>query len=196
MKLWNLVFALALCLSLAACQSAPAESTESPAQTETPVGAPGSQENPDGESVALQTGGPEIPPTPGSGWDSAPATVLTCRIVDGAENGNLLLAELGEGLYGETGVYRLNLSSGGPRATIMYGDRPAGKSQPTTVPVYLDGEAAEPSALEDGMTVDVTFNGHVQETFPAQLGEVYSVTAWSIGQEKNPAGTSPGPPAV
>ena len=33
------------------------------------------------------------------------------------------------------------------------------------VPVTLDGEAAEPSALEDGMAVDVAFNGFVAEGF-------------------------------
>jgi hypothetical protein len=86
--------------------------------------------------------------------------------VDGAENGNLLLAELGEG--GGTGVCRLDVKD---------------------VPVTLDGEAADASVLEDGMTVDVAFNGMVMETFPAQLGEVYSVSAWPIGTEKNPGGT-------
>ena len=99
---------------------------------------------------------------------TACATVLTCRVVDGAEDGNLLLAELDEGLYGGTGVYRLNVKD---------------------VPVTLDGEAAEPSVLEDGMAVDVAFNGHVLESFPAQLGEVYSVSAWSRGRGRNGGGT-------
>ena len=175
MKLWKFGLTLALCLSLTACGSAPAESAESPV--------------PGGDSGTVQTGVPETPADPGSGWDSSPTTVLTCRIVDGAEDGNLLLAELGEGLYGEAGVYRLNLAKGGSRATITYGGRPAGESRPTAVPVYLDGEAADASALEDGMTVDVTFNGRVMETFPAQLGETYSVTAWSVGTEKNPGGS-------
>ena len=85
-----------------------------------------------------------------------------------AEDGNLLLAELDEGLYGGTGVYRLNVKD---------------------VPVTLDGEAAEPSVLEDGMAVDVAFNGHVLESFPSQLGEVYSVSAWSRGRGRNGGGT-------
>ena len=175
MKLWKSLWALALCISLlSGCGEAPAETTEPPAPggTEAPATAviPGT-----GTTVSLDP-------------DEEPA-VLTCRVVDGAENGNLLLAELGEGLYDGAGVYRLNLANGGPRADILYGDRPAGKSQPLTVPVYLDGELADASALEDGMTVDVAFNGNVQESFPAQLGEVYSVTAWSVGAEKNPGGT-------
>lgn len=157
MKFWKLAFTLALCLALTACGSAPAESVESPAPagTETPVTAeaPPSPEN-GGQTLSLD---PDEEPT-----------VLTCRIVDGAEDGNLLLAELGEGLYGGTGVYRLNVKD---------------------VAVTLDGEAAEPSVLEDGMTVDVAFNGTVLESFPGQLGEVYSVSTWSRGQGKNGGGT-------
>lgn len=149
MKLWKRVFILALCLLLTACAPA-AETPESPARTEGPA-APA---NPAG-----------VPPSLAE--DEEP-TVLTCRVVDGAEDGNLLLAELDEGLYGGTGVYRLNVKD---------------------VPVTLDGEAAEPSVLEDGMAVDVAFNGHVLESFPAQLGEVYSVSAWSRGRGRNGGGT-------
>lgn len=174
MKLWKFGLALALCLSLTACGNTPAESVESPAPAGTEALTAGTPPAPADNTLSLD---PDEEPT-----------VLTCRIVDGAENGNLLLAELGEGLYGGTGVYRLNLANSGPRATILYGDRPAGKSQPTTVPVYLDGEAAEPSVLEDGMAVDVAFNGTVLESFPGQLGEVYSVSTWSRGQGKNGGG--------
>ena len=39
------------------------------------------------------------------------------------------------------------------------------------------------------MAVDVAFNGHVLESFPAQLGEVYSVSAWSRGRGRNGGGT-------
>ena len=162
MKHWKciLVLALVLCL-LSGCGHAPAETAAAPAGTavrtleEEP--ASGGGENP-GE------GGK---PAPSLAEDEEPA-VLLCRIVDGAEDGNLLLAELDEGLYGGTGVYRLNVKD---------------------VPVTLDGEAAEPSVLEDGMAVDVAFNGHVLESFPAQLGEVYSVSAWSRGRGRNGGGT-------
>lgn len=149
MKLWKRVFILALCLLLTGCAPA-AETPESPARTEGPA------------APADPAGVP-----PSLAEDEEP-TVLTCRVVDGAEDGNLLLAELDEGLYGGTGVYRLNVKD---------------------VPVTLDGEAAEPSVLEDGMAVDVAFNGTVLESFPAQLGEVYSVSAWSRGRGRNGGGT-------
>nr|WP_326213453.1 hypothetical protein [uncultured Oscillibacter sp.] len=149
MKLWKRVFILTLCLLLTACAPA-AETPESPARTEGPA------------APADPAGVP-----PSLAEDEEP-TVLTCRVVDGAEDGNLLLAELDEGLYGGTGVYRLNVKD---------------------VSVTLDGEAAEPSVLEDGMAVDVAFNGTVLESFPAQLGEVYSVSAWSRGRGRNGGGT-------
>ncbi len=149
MKLWKRVFILTLCLLLTACAPA-AETPESPARTEGPA------------APADPAGVP-----PSLAEDEEP-TVLTCRVVDGAEDGNLLLAELDEGLYGGTGVYRLNVKD---------------------VSVTLDGEAAEPSVLEDGMAVDMAFNGHVLESFPAQLGEVYSVSAWSRGRGRNGGGT-------
>ena len=171
MKLWKRAFILALCLCLTAC--APAETPEAPGGMEPP---------------AADLPGGEAPPSLAE--DEEPA-VLTCRIVDGAEDGDLLLAELGGGLYG--GVYRLNLESGGPEETLIYNSIPgipAGKAEPAAVPVRLDGEAADASALEDGMVVEVAFNGSVLESFPAQFGEVYSLSAWSRGQEKNPMGTA------
>lgn len=171
MKFRTWVLLLALCLS--ACGGAPA----------------GEPQGPDGTAVKTLEGESSPGNAPSLAEDEEP-TVVTCRIVDGAEDGDLLLAELDEGLYGGTGVYRLNLQNGGPRATIMYGDRPAGKSQPTAVPVYLDGELADASVLEDGMAVDMAFNGFVAESFPAQFGEVYSVSAWSRGRGRNPMGTT------
>lgn len=170
MKLWKSVFTLALCLCLSACGS--------------PPGGVGLAEGLPSGGETARSG--EAPPP---AEEDAPA-VLTLRIVDGAEDGNLLLAELDEGLYGGGGVYRLNLQNGGPRVDILYGDRPAGKSQPMAVPVYLDGEPADASALEDGMAVDVAFNGTVMESFPAQLGEVYSVSAWTLDRGRNPMGTA------
>ena len=173
MKFRTSALLLALCLMLSACGGAPA----------------GEPQGPDGTAVKTLEGESSPGNAPSLAEDEEP-TVVTCRIVDGAEDGDLLLAELDEGLYGGTGVYRLNLQNGGPRATIMYGDRPAGKSQPTAVPVYLDGELADASVLEDGMAVDMAFNGFVAESFPAQFGEVYSVSAWSRGQSWNPMGTT------
>lgn len=101
-------------------------------------------------------------PSPAEG--EAPA-VLTLRVVDGATGGDLLLA-------GE---------SAGEVYTLSVGE----------IPVRLDGGTEEAGAgvLEDGMVVDVAYNGTVLETWPAQLGEISSITAWSQGTEKNPGGT-------
>ncbi len=149
-RTWALL--LALCLLLSACGGAPAEEPRGPA----------------GTAVKTQEEEPAPGSAPSLAEDEEP-TVVTCRVVDGGSDGDLLLAELDEGLYGGAGVYRLNVKD---------------------VPVTLDGEAAEPSVLEDGMTVDVAFNGFVAESFPAQFGEVYSVSAWSRGRGRNPMGTT------
>nr|WP_325297954.1 hypothetical protein [uncultured Dysosmobacter sp.] len=136
MKKFRLSAVCALCLCLlAACAASPADSGSSPQ----PAGAPAPAEG------------------------EAPA-VLTLRVVDGAEEGDLLLA--GEGA-GE--VYTL----------------PVGE-----IPVRLGGGTEEAGAgvLEDGMVVDVACSGTVLETFPAQLGAVSSITAWPQGTEKNPGG--------
>lgn len=160
MKCGKFVYLLALCLCLSAC-GAPAEE---------PQGL-------DGAAVKTLEGEPAPGSAPSLAEDEEP-TVVTCRVVDGAEEGALLLAELDEGLYGGTGVYRLDL-----------GREAGGEAGAPAVPVYLDGELADASALEDGMAVDVAFNGFVAESFPAQLGEVYSVSAWTRGRGRNPMGT-------
>ena len=174
MRKWTLFLSVYVCLCLlSACGGAagPVPRTEDPASG--------------GELSDVQAA-PEAPPSLAK--DEEP-TILRCRVVDGAETGELLLAELDEGLYGGAGVYRLNLESGGPNAAVMYDGVPAGTARPAAVPVYLDGEAAEAADLEDGMTVEISFNGAVAETFPAQLGEVYQIAGFSIGTEENPGGT-------
>lgn len=92
------------------------------------------------------------------------AVTLSLRVVDGADTGSLLLA-------GE---------NAGEVYTLSVGD----------VPILLDGSQAGAGAevLEDGMLLEVSCDGTVMETWPAQLGEVCSITAWSQGTEKNPAG--------
>lgn len=92
------------------------------------------------------------------------AAVLSLRVVDGADTGSLLLA-------GENAGEVYTLSVGG-------------------IPVLLDGSQAEAGAevLKDGMLLEVSYDGMVMETWPAQLGEAYSITAWSQGTEKNPSG--------
>lgn len=155
MKLKKLAFALALCLCLSACGNTPAENVASPAQTETPV-------------TTADPG--EAPPAPADDTPSLAvdeeAVVTLFRVVDGAEDGNLLLAKLCRCMGAD--VYRL----------------PVGD-----IPVTLDSEAADASALEDGMVVEVSHDGTTLETFPAQFGQVYQIAGYSIGQEKNPGGT-------
>lgn len=87
-----------------------------------------------------------------SGEESRPAgSVMSCRIVDGAEDGNLLLAEL-DGA--ESGVY-----------TLTVGD----------IPVSVDGKAASAAELTDGMMVEVDYSGEVLETYPSQFANVLSL---------------------
>ena len=116
---------------------------------------------------------PEEPPSLTE--DEAPS-YLTCRIVDGAEDGVLLLAELDAPLSGGRddrhdgkSVYRLTLTA--------------------DTPVYLDGRPASAGDLTDGMPLEIAFNGLVLESFPAQLGEIYSVSAYSTGSPQCPGGS-------
>ncbi len=151
MKKTTLLLALCACLCLtAAC------------------GAPPPQADP-----ALPSGGEPAPisaPT-----EEAPVR-LTCRIVDGAEDGVLLLAALDAPLHGEPdglhdgrSVYRLSLTA--------------------DIPVTLDGQPASAADLRDGMPVEVAFNGQVSETFPARPDQVRSVAGYSIGTPQCPGGT-------
>lgn len=89
--------------------------------------------------------------------------VWQLRIVDGAESGSLVLAGQNAGE-----VYSLSVNN---------------------IPVYLDGEPADAAALEDGMMIDVNFDGMIMETYPGQFGQVYEIHAYSRGTEQNPGGT-------
>lgn len=80
---------------------------------------------------------------------------LTATIVDGAETGELLLA--GEEAYD---VYTVNAKD---------------------LPVWLDGVESDCTALRDGMTVELAFNGAIAETYPAQPGESYRLTVVEEG---------------
>lgn len=150
----HLLIPLLLCLLLTACGPAGSTGGNPPAAD----GAPTETAN----------------RTPDSG-SADPVTYLTCRIIDGAEEGDLLLAALDAplaegygGLHDGRSVYRLPLQE--------------------DLPVYLDGGPADASVLEDGMPVEVAFNGNILETFPAQLGEVYGVHGHSLGTAQNPGG--------
>ena len=97
-----------------------------------------------------------------SGMEADPsgggAALLTCRIISGAGGGELLLAEQGEGFYNGTGVYTLSVGQ---------------------IPVLLDGASASAEDLEDGMLVEISCSGMVEETFPARLGGVTALSAAS-----------------
>lgn len=151
------LLSLALCLGLLTACGAPAIPTSLPEGGGSAVSQP-----------------PEDGAAPSLAEDEVPA-YLTCRIVDGAEDGNLLLAELDaplsgghEGRHDGKSVYTLTVGE--------------------DLPVTLDGRAASAGDLTDGMPLEIAFNGLVLETFPAQLGEVYSVSGYSIGTAQCPGG--------
>lgn len=112
------------------------------------------------------TAGPEdtsAQPDKDAGADAATEPVVwQLRIVDGAESGSLVLAGENAGQ-----VYSLSVKN---------------------VPVTLDGEPAEAAALQDGMMIDVVFDGMIMETYPGQMGSVYEIRAYSRGSEQNPGG--------
>lgn len=148
MKRFRLLLAAALCLSLlAGC-----------AQT------------------AQETVPPDAAPAADAGLKEAETPVyLTCRIVDGAEDGTLLLAELDEALYGGhdglhdgRSVYRLPVTE--------------------DMAVTLDGAAASAADLEDGMPVEIAFDGAIEDSFPGRLGQVWSISAYSTGSPQSPGG--------
>ena len=95
--------------------------------------------------------------------NAAQGGVLSLRIVDGAETGELVLA--GE----EAGaVYTLSV----------------GKT-----PVYLDGDLSDAAALEDGMMADIAYDGGIMESYPGRFGAVRSISVYSRGTEQNPGGS-------
>lgn len=89
-------------------------------------------------------------------------SVSHMKIVDGAERGNLVLASDTEGVM-----------------TLSVGD----------IPVYLDGEPADISAIMDGMTAEIRHDGTVLETYPATFGNVYGIHVSSIGTKNQVGGT-------
>ena len=163
------LLALLLSFSLLAACSAQGQSHCPPAD-ETPNHS-AAEETPDHSTVDETPNHSAAEETPDhSTVDETPVTTdeITCvdppvnkwfRIVDGAGDGSLLLA----GLDGGTGdVYRLSSTREG-------------------IEIYLDGEKADASALEDGMPILVTWDGTVMETFPAQFSGVTTIEAWSTG---------------
>lgn len=75
---------------------------------------------------------------------------LTVRIVDGAETGVLMVADLDGG----SGIYRLGADDG---------------------PVTIDGHPATADDLADGMKITITFDGMVQYSSPMGFYEIYAL---------------------
>lgn len=140
--------------------------------------------------------GAPVEKTPSLSQDEVPDWV-SCRIVDGVEEGELLLAELDyplndRELYHHDGksVYRLSLNgTRGKEEVQSDGTVLSVDLANNGVSVYLDGEPAQLSDLQDGMPVEISFNGLALETFPARLGEVYELHAYSIGTSQSPGGS-------
>lgn len=105
-------------------------------------------------------GGPGSPAPGGPDEPSGGETgSLLCRIVDGAAEGELLLAaQRGEG----DALYRLTV-----------GD----------TAVLLDGQPADAGQLRDGMLLTVEYTGSVLETYPAMLEGVTALHAVTAGQD-------------
>lgn len=98
----------------------------------------------------------------GADGENLPGEILTLRIVDGVESGNLVLAGDGAGE-----VY-----------TLSVGD----------ADVYIDGALSSVSVLEDGMLAEIRYTGGIMETWPGQIGNVESVSVYSKGTQQNPLG--------
>lgn len=100
----------------------------------------------------------------------------------------------GESIPGseEGTTVKLRLVEGGGSASLLLAGKNRGEvysvSLGSNVPVYLDGRLADSSVLEDGMMLEVLFNS-VLETYPAQLGGLSQIRAYSLGTEENPSGT-------
>ena len=93
----------------------------------------------------------------------------TLKIIDGAESGNLILAGA------ETNfVYTLDANS---------------------IDILVDGKKAEFKDLEDGMPIDIYYEGNF-DNVPQKQGQPINITSFcnsinghSIGTERNPGGT-------
>ena len=101
----------------------------------------------------VEISAPETPETPEiEEVPPEPAVTWSLRLVDGAGTDTLILTD-------ENFVYDLRTSDIGT--------------------VLLDGEVASVGALQDGMDVEIGFDGTAQETFPAHLSPVSVLRASS-----------------
>lgn len=100
----------------------------------------------------------EETPTP----EEAPQ-LLSLRLVEGADSGELILA-------GESQVLSLSAAD---------------------CEIFLDGQPADADALEDGMPLELHYSGSIRETYPLQLGAEnhLALYAHSRGSQENPGGS-------
>ena len=127
------------------------------------------------------TGTPDLP------WEEATARV-SCRIVDGAGEGELLLAELDRPLTdGENSrhdgksVYRLSLAGEACREKPGPNGETAAETELRPIAVYLDGRPATAADLTDGMPVEVVFTP-IPSAPPKIRGEVTTTCAGFISR--------------
>lgn len=144
-----------LCTSLVGCGDKIEDSKKTDdsgvnTDNNTASGSDGNKEEADGEEGQENAG------------TSQASVVTVFTLVDGAETGNLVLAD-------DSAVY-----------TLTVGD----------IPVYLDDEKADAGAIQDGMPVYVEYDGTLLESYPLQLGNVSKISVYSLGSEKNPSGTA------
>lgn len=125
MKKWTLFLSLYFCVCLLAACGAGASSAGSSADLP-----------PEQAGNAGPTGG-----------ESTDVTTTVCRIVDGAESGELLLAERDGG-----GIYRLHAADVGQ--------------------ITINGGSGSVEEMGNGMMVQVVHDGTVLETWPAQFANV------------------------
>lgn len=103
---------------------------------------------PQGEEIMDTSAGASYGPAEaGTAQASAPADsqVLTCRIISGADSGQLILAKSGGDSYDVYTLYTGTLS-------------------------VLRQDGGKDTALEDGMLVEIHNTDGIQETYPAQIG--------------------------
>ena len=56
-------------------------------------------------------------------------------------------------------------------------------------PVFLDGEPADASVLQDGMQMQIKHSGYMMESYPSIFGGVYEIHVFSRGSKNDPMGT-------
>lgn len=104
-------------------------------------------------------------------------------------------ARLPQGFLGEAGddamakfqAKIIEMEEGGMQVEPVEGSQELASADRIRIPF---GEAGFPSGLKAGDTVEITYNGEIMESYPAQLGEVYQITKIE-GQESSSLDRTP-----